>query len=87
MIVLIETSFFPLGTQLNDLEPHTVVDAPCTPINSSTCPWVKLQHQQVVLYESFYDASCLLLLFFLDHSKHILFPLGARPRGFTVSSW
>lgn len=34
-------------TQLNTLKPHTVMDAPCTPDNSSTCPWVKLQHQQV----------------------------------------
>ncbi|XP_073332332.1 phosphatidylinositol-glycan biosynthesis class X protein [Pagrus major] len=33
-------------TQLKNLEPHTVVDAPCTPDNSSTCSWVKLQHQQ-----------------------------------------
>ncbi|XP_044054252.1 phosphatidylinositol-glycan biosynthesis class X protein [Siniperca chuatsi] len=33
-------------TQLNNLDPHTVVDAPCTHDNSSTCPWVKLQHQQ-----------------------------------------
>ncbi|XP_051232111.1 phosphatidylinositol-glycan biosynthesis class X protein [Dicentrarchus labrax] len=32
--------------QLNNLEPHIVVDAPCTPDNSSTCPWVKLLHQQ-----------------------------------------
>ncbi|KAM9358021.1 phosphatidylinositol-glycan biosynthesis class X protein [Symphorus nematophorus] len=33
-------------TWLNNLEPHTVVDAPCTPDNSSSCQWVKLQHQQ-----------------------------------------
>ncbi|XP_032381959.1 phosphatidylinositol-glycan biosynthesis class X protein [Etheostoma spectabile] len=33
-------------TQLNNKEPHTAVDAPCTPDNSSTCSWVKLQHQQ-----------------------------------------
>ncbi|XP_056235199.1 phosphatidylinositol-glycan biosynthesis class X protein [Seriola aureovittata] len=33
-------------TQLNNSEPHTVVDAPCTVHNSSTCPWVKIQHQQ-----------------------------------------
>ncbi|XP_038572391.1 phosphatidylinositol-glycan biosynthesis class X protein [Micropterus salmoides] len=33
-------------TQLNILVPHTVVDAPCTHDNSSTCPWVKLQQQQ-----------------------------------------
>ncbi|XP_076582480.1 phosphatidylinositol-glycan biosynthesis class X protein [Chaetodon auriga] len=32
--------------QLNNLEPHTVVDAPCEADNSSTCSWVKLQHQQ-----------------------------------------
>ncbi|KAM7410339.1 hypothetical protein PAMA_001670 [Pampus argenteus] len=33
-------------TQLNNFEPHTVVDAPCTVDNSSTCPWIKIQHQQ-----------------------------------------
>ncbi|XP_074492146.1 phosphatidylinositol-glycan biosynthesis class X protein [Sebastes fasciatus] len=32
--------------QLNNVEPHTIVDAPCTHDNSSTCPWVKLQLQQ-----------------------------------------
>ncbi|XP_070817310.1 phosphatidylinositol-glycan biosynthesis class X protein [Chaetodon trifascialis] len=32
--------------QFNNLEPHTVVDAPCEADNSSTCSWVKLQHQQ-----------------------------------------
>ncbi|TNN44201.1 Phosphatidylinositol-glycan biosynthesis class X protein [Liparis tanakae] len=32
--------------QLNDVEPHAVVDAPCTHDNSSTCPWVKLQQQE-----------------------------------------
>ncbi|TMS20382.1 Phosphatidylinositol-glycan biosynthesis class X protein [Larimichthys crocea] len=33
-------------TQLSVFEPHAVVDAPCTADNSSTCSWVKLQHQQ-----------------------------------------
>lgn len=33
-------------TQLNTLQPHTAVDAPCTVSNSSTCRWVKIQHQQ-----------------------------------------
>ncbi|XP_034386380.1 phosphatidylinositol-glycan biosynthesis class X protein [Cyclopterus lumpus] len=33
-------------SQLNSVAPHTVVDAPCTHDNSSTCPWVKLQHQE-----------------------------------------
>ncbi|KAM6939140.1 phosphatidylinositol-glycan biosynthesis class X protein [Lycodopsis pacificus] len=33
-------------TQLHNVEPHAVVDAPCTHDNSSTCPWVKLQHQE-----------------------------------------
>lgn len=33
-------------TQLNNLGPHTVMDAPCTHDNSSTCQWVKLQPQQ-----------------------------------------
>uniref|UniRef100_A0A8C9XW19 Phosphatidylinositol-glycan biosynthesis class X protein n=1 Tax=Sander lucioperca TaxID=283035 RepID=A0A8C9XW19_SANLU len=33
-------------TQLNNKEPYTAVVAPCTPDNSSTCQWVKLQHQQ-----------------------------------------
>ncbi|XP_054458079.1 phosphatidylinositol-glycan biosynthesis class X protein [Anoplopoma fimbria] len=33
-------------SQLSGLEPHTVVDAPCTHDNSSTCQWVKLQPQQ-----------------------------------------
>lgn len=32
--------------QLNNVEPHTVVKAPCTPDNSTTCQWVKLQPQQ-----------------------------------------
>lgn len=32
--------------QLNNFEPHTVVDAPCTANNSSTCPWVKIQQHQ-----------------------------------------
>lgn len=32
--------------QLDNLEPHTVVNAPCTPDNASSCPWVKIQHQQ-----------------------------------------
>ncbi|XP_029285794.1 phosphatidylinositol-glycan biosynthesis class X protein [Cottoperca gobio] len=31
--------------QLNNVKPHSVVDAPCSPDNSSTCSWVKLQHQ------------------------------------------
>ncbi|KAI3368329.1 hypothetical protein L3Q82_008036 [Scortum barcoo] len=26
-------------TKLNNLEPHPVVDAPCSPDNSNTCPW------------------------------------------------
>lgn len=33
-------------TQINNVEPHTVVGAPCTPNNSSTCLWVKLQPHQ-----------------------------------------
>ncbi|XP_056271557.1 phosphatidylinositol-glycan biosynthesis class X protein [Pseudoliparis swirei] len=32
--------------QLNNVEPHAVVDAPCTHDNSSMCPWVKLQQQE-----------------------------------------
>ncbi|XP_068449167.1 phosphatidylinositol-glycan biosynthesis class X protein [Clinocottus analis] len=32
--------------QLHNVEPHLVVDAPCTHDNSSTCPWVKLRHQE-----------------------------------------
>ncbi|TKS75057.1 Phosphatidylinositol-glycan biosynthesis class X protein [Collichthys lucidus] len=36
-------------TQLSIFEPHAVVDTPCTADNSSTCSWVKLQHQQVPL--------------------------------------
>ncbi|XP_039985628.1 phosphatidylinositol-glycan biosynthesis class X protein [Xiphias gladius] len=32
--------------QLDNLEPHTVMDAPCTVHNSSMCAWVKIQHQQ-----------------------------------------
>lgn len=32
--------------QLNLLEPHTVVDAPCTATNSSNCSWVKVQRHQ-----------------------------------------
>ncbi|XP_053178287.1 phosphatidylinositol-glycan biosynthesis class X protein [Scomber japonicus] len=39
-------------TQLNDLKPHTVVDAPCAADNSSTCRWVKIQHQQESSYVS-----------------------------------
>ncbi|XP_026160568.1 phosphatidylinositol-glycan biosynthesis class X protein [Mastacembelus armatus] len=31
---------------LNNVEPHIVVDAPCTAENSSTCSWVKIQQQQ-----------------------------------------
>lgn len=30
-----------------NLEDFAVTDAPCTPSNSSTCTWVKHQHQQV----------------------------------------
>lgn len=33
-------------TELSNFEPHTVVDVPCTADNSSTCLWVKIQHQQ-----------------------------------------
>ncbi|XP_071371682.1 phosphatidylinositol-glycan biosynthesis class X protein [Centroberyx affinis] len=33
-------------TQPSYLQPHTVVDAPCTADNSSICQWVKIQHQQ-----------------------------------------
>ncbi|XP_008280181.1 phosphatidylinositol-glycan biosynthesis class X protein [Stegastes partitus] len=33
-------------TQLSSLQPHAAVDAPCTVSNSSTCQWVKIQHQQ-----------------------------------------
>lgn len=33
-------------TQLNNSESHTVVNAPCTADNSSTCLWVKTQRQQ-----------------------------------------
>lgn len=33
-------------TQLNKLEPHTVMDAPCTADNSTTCAWVKIQNQK-----------------------------------------
>uniref|UniRef100_A0A3Q3J329 Phosphatidylinositol-glycan biosynthesis class X protein n=1 Tax=Monopterus albus TaxID=43700 RepID=A0A3Q3J329_MONAL len=32
--------------QLNNLDPHNVMDAPCTADNSSTCSWVKIQCQQ-----------------------------------------
>lgn len=32
--------------QLNNAEPHTVVDAPCTADNSSMCQWVKVKQQQ-----------------------------------------
>lgn len=31
---------------MSSLEPHTVVDAPCMSDNSTTCTWVKPQHQQ-----------------------------------------
>ncbi|XP_058493882.1 phosphatidylinositol-glycan biosynthesis class X protein isoform X1 [Solea solea] len=31
---------------LNSLEPNTVVDAPCTVDNSSTCSWFKIQYYQ-----------------------------------------
>lgn len=33
-------------TQLNSLEPYTIVDAPCTADNPSICQWVKVHHQQ-----------------------------------------
>ncbi|XP_072246020.1 phosphatidylinositol-glycan biosynthesis class X protein [Leuresthes tenuis] len=33
-------------TQLNRLDRHAVLDAPCTVSNSSTCSWVKIHHQQ-----------------------------------------
>ncbi|XP_017284331.1 phosphatidylinositol-glycan biosynthesis class X protein [Kryptolebias marmoratus] len=33
-------------THLNRLEPHAVVDAPCTASNSSMCSWVKTHHPQ-----------------------------------------
>ncbi|XP_061594023.1 phosphatidylinositol-glycan biosynthesis class X protein [Cololabis saira] len=32
--------------QLNRLEPHTVVAAPCTFENSSSCSWVKIHHRR-----------------------------------------
>nr|XP_046247049.1 phosphatidylinositol-glycan biosynthesis class X protein [Scatophagus argus] len=32
--------------QLNNFEPHTVMNAPCTADNSSMCLWVKLHNQQ-----------------------------------------
>ncbi|XP_034003275.1 phosphatidylinositol-glycan biosynthesis class X protein [Trematomus bernacchii] len=31
---------------LNNVEPHDVMEAPCTHHNSSSCQWVKQQHQQ-----------------------------------------
>ncbi|XP_060887682.1 phosphatidylinositol-glycan biosynthesis class X protein [Labrus mixtus] len=33
-------------TQLHSFEPHTVVEAPCTHKNLSTCAWLQLPHQQ-----------------------------------------
>ncbi|KAK7889570.1 hypothetical protein WMY93_025130 [Mugilogobius chulae] len=36
-------------TQLNKLGSTIVVDAPCTADNSSTCQWIKVQPQKVVL--------------------------------------
>uniref|UniRef100_A0A3Q3VYP1 Phosphatidylinositol-glycan biosynthesis class X protein n=1 Tax=Mola mola TaxID=94237 RepID=A0A3Q3VYP1_MOLML len=35
-----------LGVEFNNFKPHTVLDAPCSPDNSSTCPWVRVHHQQ-----------------------------------------
>ncbi|XP_034036360.1 phosphatidylinositol-glycan biosynthesis class X protein [Thalassophryne amazonica] len=35
------------------LEPHSVVDAPCTADNSSMCQWVKIHHQRGPGLESF----------------------------------
>uniref|UniRef100_A0A3Q0RWS7 Phosphatidylinositol-glycan biosynthesis class X protein n=1 Tax=Amphilophus citrinellus TaxID=61819 RepID=A0A3Q0RWS7_AMPCI len=40
-------------TQLDGLEPHTAVDAPCTVSNSSTCSWVKIKPQQELSPVSF----------------------------------
>lgn len=40
-------------TQLSSVQPHTVVHAPCTVSNSSTCQWVKIQHQQELRHLSF----------------------------------
>lgn len=34
-------------TQLNNLESFSLVDAPCTADNSSTCQWIKLHHKQL----------------------------------------
>ncbi|XP_047443186.1 phosphatidylinositol-glycan biosynthesis class X protein isoform X2 [Mugil cephalus] len=34
-------------TQYNSLGPHSIMEAPCTVSNSSTCLWVKVQHQQL----------------------------------------
>ncbi|XP_026201187.1 phosphatidylinositol-glycan biosynthesis class X protein [Anabas testudineus] len=32
--------------EIDELEPYTVMDAPCTADNSSMCSWVKMHHQQ-----------------------------------------
>ncbi|XP_029905908.1 phosphatidylinositol-glycan biosynthesis class X protein isoform X2 [Myripristis murdjan] len=32
--------------QLSYLDPHTIVDAPCTADNSSICQWARIQHKQ-----------------------------------------
>lgn len=74
-----------IGMQLNRLEPHTVMDAPCNPSNSSLCQWVKLHHQQVDLSITFSDTNWLLLIFQYDW-KHILHPVGSTTSVFPVSS-
>ncbi|KAM9386171.1 phosphatidylinositol-glycan biosynthesis class X protein [Pholidichthys leucotaenia] len=33
-------------THFKNFERHSVIEAPCTVSNSSTCSWVKIQHQQ-----------------------------------------
>lgn len=67
-----------------NLEDFSVTDAPCTPSNSSTCTWVKHQHQQV-------GAPLFVITFFCPRSffqqKHMLYLVGAAHIALGVPSW
>lgn len=67
-----------------NLEDFAVTDAPCTPSNSSTCTWVKHQHQQV-------GAPLFVITFFCPRSffqqKHMLYLVGAAHIALGVPTW
>lgn len=75
------------GTQFSIFEPDDVINAPCTPDNSSTCSWVK-GHSQQVIYSLLTLSVSIIVRYCLEglNDSTLIHPVGPRPCVFALSS-